>query len=153
MSPRVAAASAGRGELYGVHFAGVGSGMVISVLVLELVAGGDAQAAWGALGIAAALLKSEESDKAGAMLKKASTYDKIRSQSLLYLGDLAFRQGQGQLAVASYREVAERAPAWMLPLERLALCYRALEDDAALTALEAEIARRRSVMDRLLGGG
>ena len=61
----------------------------------------------------------------------------------LHLGDLAYRAGDLRRARQRCAEVAERAPAWLLALERLLLCHGGRADRVRLAGL---IDRRRAVM-------
>lgn len=104
------------------------------------------------LAVAGAFLAGDEPLKAQPFLARARGHDKTRTSATLHLGDLAMRAGQANRARALYEEVAARAPAWSLPLERLRLCHQALGDPDRAGQLTARIAERENVLAGLVAG-
>lgn len=104
------------------------------------------------LAIAGAILADDEPHKAVPLLQRARRYDKTRTSATLHLGDLALRAGQAAKARSFYEEVAGRAPAWNLPLERLRLCHDTLGDRTRASQLAALIQEREKVLTGLVAG-
>ncbi len=104
------------------------------------------------LALAGAMLSGAAPHEAIPLLQRARRHDSTRTSALLHLGDLALRAGTVEQADSYYREVADRAPAWTLPLERLRLCRETLGDRAGVAELHRIIEQRKSVLAGLVTG-
>ncbi|MDZ7841203.1 MAG: hypothetical protein U5R46_10365 [Gammaproteobacteria bacterium] len=69
--------------------------------------------------VGGALLAKGDTREVAPLLDRARAFDDTRTSAALQLGDLAFAGGHPLRAQKLYEEVAARAPAWLLPLERL----------------------------------
>lgn len=103
------------------------------------------------LAIAGAVLAGPEPFKAAPLLARARQYDKTRTSAAMHLGDLAVRAGRADRARVLYEEAAARAPAWILPLERLRRCHEILGSADKAAELAALIEDRTRVLARLAG--
>jgi len=105
------------------------------------------------LAIAAGQLgKSEKRAQTRELLEKVSHGTKNATVANLYLGDLDAAQQNYQAALARYSVAHENAPAWMLPLERMHICYQALEMHDRQAQVRREIERRMRLLEQVVNG-
>ncbi len=97
-----------------------------------------------ALDIARGILAGNQPHQAKTLLDIALNADRTRTGALVHLGDLALRFGDIDRAILCFNHAATRAPAWMLPLERLQRCYHLNGDREKENGFKAVIKRRRS---------
>ncbi len=104
-----------------------------------------------ALAIAARQLsRPDRRESLRALLKLPSDGVKNATIANFYLGELALADRNYDDAIAYFQRAHGRAPAWMLPLERLLECYRLGECKDRIGELERMIEQRQVKLDQLL---
>ena len=68
----------------------------------------------------------DKRDENRELLKMICQGQKNVTTAYLYLGDLEVSDGRYQQALEHFQKARQRAPAWMLPLERLSQCFHLL---------------------------
>lgn len=102
------------------------------------------------LTVGAALLAAGDRREAAPLLTRAGELDDTRTSAALHLGDLAFAGGDATEAQRFYEEAAGRAPAWLLPLERLQQCHETRGNRKRARQIGALLAQRRRILAELV---
>lgn len=104
-----------------------------------------------ALAIASKLLQEPaQREECLALLEVARVTAKNGSAAMLYLADIAWADDNIQEAARLYSAVHQRAPAWMLPLQRLGQCYARLGEVDAEQDNAALLEHRETIISGLL---
>ena len=85
-----------------------------------------------------------------SMLRQVTGRVKNATSALLYLGDIEYAEQNYRGALEHYDAAHDRAPAWMLPLERKLVCYRQLDMQADAERINNELVSRRLKLDNLV---
>jgi len=84
------------------------------------------------------------------MLYSVSNGVKNATAASVYLGDLEFANKNFQAALKHYTSAQNRAPAWMLPLERMLLSYQQLGMSEEARKAECKIMHRRQCLEQII---
>jgi hypothetical protein len=104
-----------------------------------------------ALAIAANQLgDAKKRDQTKSALERIAKNSKNGSAALLYLGDIEYAQKNHAAALSHYEQTHQRAPAWMLPIERIKSCYAELEMQDKLCDVELLLEQRKARLSALL---
>jgi hypothetical protein len=85
-----------------------------------------------------------------ALLEKASNNEKNATSAHLYLGDLEFSNENYSAAKKHYNTAHQRAPAWILPLDRMKQCLQKLDDKTAASKITETIKERQTILTNLI---
>ncbi len=84
------------------------------------------------------------------MLSSVSNGVKNATIASVYLGDLEFADKHYQAALEHYISAHNRAPAWLLPLEHMLVCYKQLGMSEKASEVEDRIMRRQQHLDQIV---
>lgn len=101
--------------------------------------------------VARQLADSSMREQNTAMLTSISNGGRNATAATVYLGDLELADKNYQPALDHYTTAHKRAPAWMLPLERMLDCYQQLGMNNNASDLEQRIFNRRQRIEHILG--
>ena len=86
------------------------------------------------------------------VLNKISEGVKNATAATMYLGELEFANENYHAALEHFLSAQTRAPAWMLPLERILICYQKLDEIDQAGSIEQEIKQRKQSLRAVLTG-
>jgi len=84
------------------------------------------------------------------MLGSVTNGVKNATVASVYLGDLEFSNKNYEASLEHYRLAQKRAPAWMLPLERMLACYQQLGMGEETGEIEQRILRRKQRLEKII---
>jgi len=85
------------------------------------------------------------------MLSSVSNGVKNATTAIIYLGDLEYADKNYQAALDHYTSAQNRAPAWMLPLERMLAGYQQLGLNEKASDVERRVAHRQRRLEEIIG--
>ena len=140
-------------ELVVAHLLSLGGDSATALELLGRQTGDYADHEEVLIAIAAGQLdKPEKRTQTRELLQRVRRGTKNATIANLYLGDLDAAQRDYRAALAHYTAARDNAPAWMLPLERMHDCYRALEMHDRQVRMQREIERRVKLLNRVVDG-
>ncbi len=100
--------------------------------------------------VAKQLDDEEKRDENRGLLYMICQAEKNVTTAYLYLGDIEVSDGRYQQALEHFQKACHRAPAWMLPLERMSQCYRLLGAASEETNINKIIELRKKRLSEIV---